>query len=112
MEKNKVIKTPVNGVIELLAQKWTICIINEIANHQKIGYMKLHKELEIPDVTLTILIRKLVEEQIIRKEPDLKDAHKINYILTEKGLKIRKCIIPLLEYSLNDSKCTKIINCN
>jgi len=104
------VPTPLDGIIDLLTEKWTMLIINEIGNQGEIGYMKILSELGLAEVTLTILIRRLVNAGIIKKEKNDKDNRKINYRLTEKGIRVRHVISPLLEFAVKDESCKKIVN--
>jgi len=109
---NLLVPAPLNGIIDLLTEKWLILTINEIGNHGKIGYSELQKEIGMAEITLTMLIRKLVKAGIIEKEKSKKDGRKINYSLTKKGIQVRTIITPLIRFAVEDESCKKIVNCD
>lgn len=77
-KKNQCTECPVQKTAELLSDVWTILIIRDLIKGSK-RFTELEKLLEgISTRTLTLKLKKLIEEDLVEK----KDT---NYSLTKKG---------------------------
>lgn len=98
--KSIVLFCPLQGVIDIISKKWSLLVINEIGNHKSIRFNELRRELM--GVTAKSLANTLNELQvnslINRKDFDEK-LPRIEYELTEDGIKLYHLIIPLLQWA-------------
>ena len=84
---------PINFGLEAFADKWSLLIVRDIVFRGKRSYGDfLRSEEGFSTNILAARLVRLEEEGILAKKPDLTDARKDVYILTEKGLDL----IPIL----------------
>lgn len=107
---------PLEGIIDLVSKKWSLLIINEIGNHNRIRYNELKKELGIiSPKTLSDMLKELNKHGLITKEIYNEIPIRAEYSLTNDGVELRKSIIPLLKWArlkkgtvLAKCSCSKI----
>ncbi|MBA3285278.1 MAG: helix-turn-helix transcriptional regulator [Nitrosopumilus sp.] len=103
---------PLEGIIDLVGKKWSLLIINEIGNHNKIRYNELKEELSgISPKTLSDMLKELYKNGLINKEIHNEIPTRVEYTLTNDGVELRKSIIPLLKWATL-KKGTVIANCS
>lgn len=89
---------PVKGSLTILGGKWKLRIIPKIGTEKR-RYGDLKKE--IPDVSEKMLIQKLksmVEFNILDKKSYLEIPPRVEYSLTQKGLKVLPILEKLIEF--------------
>ncbi len=102
---------PLEGIIDIVSKKWSLLIINEIGNHTKIGYNELKKELGvISPKTLSDMLKVLQKYELINREVFQETPIRVEYTLTEDGIKLRESIIPLLKWAIS-KKGTVVAHC-
>ncbi len=82
--------------LSTIKAKWKPTIICKIKEFNKIRYNALHREIE--DISHKILSQRLKElekDEIIQKTVYNEKVPKVEYELTEKGIKIHKVLIDL-----------------
>ncbi len=96
----------IEGIMGILSKKWALLIISAIGNNQKLRYNELEKRLgEISPKTLADRLKELENANIIKREAFAEIPPRVEYSLTEEGLKLRKAIMPLMEWaSSRDSR--------
>jgi DNA-binding HxlR family transcriptional regulator len=78
---------PLNASVEMLGDRWSLLIIRDMMLCGARTYKEFLKCYEgIATNILADRLRKLVAYGIIVAEPDPKDARKVIYLLTEKGI--------------------------
>jgi len=112
MEEQVVCLCPIEGIIDIVAKKWALLVINELGNHGKLRFNELMKELRpITPKALTDILRDLQKEGLIEKKVYNEIPPKVEYYLTEEGKKLRKAIIPLLRWAL-EKEGTVVAHCS
>jgi DNA-binding HxlR family transcriptional regulator len=78
---------PLNASVEMLGDRWSLLIIRDMMLCGARTYKEFLGCYEgIATNILADRLRKLVSYGIIVAEPDPKDARKVTYLLTEKGI--------------------------
>jgi DNA-binding HxlR family transcriptional regulator len=103
MDEDKVIcLCPIEGIIDLIAKKWSLLIINELGNHGSLRFNELLRELRpITPKMLSDLLKELTKEGLVKRKIYNTIPPKVKYSLTEKGKELRKAIIPLIQWAFN-----------
>ena len=105
---------PLEGVIDVIAKKWALLIINAIGNRGKLRFNDLMSELGgVSPKTLSDTLKDLQKESLIKRESFNEIPPRVEYSLTHDGVELRKSIIPLLEWAasrenVNKEKCADI----
>ncbi len=111
-DSNVICLCPLEGVIDIISKKWALLIINEIGNHGKIRYNDIMKELkEISPKTLADMLKELQKEGLIGRQAFNEIPPRVEYTLTKDGQKLRKAIIPILEWAIS-KKGTVVAHCS
>ena len=103
---------PVRGIIDVISKKWAFLIINALGNCGKLRFNGLMEQLEgVSPKTLSDTLKILGKQGLVRKESFNEIPPRVEYSLTEDGKKLRKAILPLLQWAaersnLTDEKCT------
>lgn len=91
---------PLGGVIETISKKWALQIIATIGNY---GTLRFHEIMEklgnINPTSLTNRLKELETAELIKREAFAEIPPRVEYSLTHDGVKLRKAIIPLLEWA-------------
>lgn len=96
-----------------LCKKWTLLTLNEIANHKKIRFGELEKELNgISSSTLASTLKKLEEMNLIEKKIFNEMPPKVEYSLSNEGNEFRNAMKPLIKWSSKRKEYTKHCNCS
>jgi DNA-binding HxlR family transcriptional regulator len=78
---------PLNASVEMLGDRWSLLIIRDMMLQGAQTYKEFLKCYEgIATNILADRLRKLLAYGIIAAEPDPKDARKVTYLLTRKGI--------------------------
>jgi DNA-binding HxlR family transcriptional regulator len=109
---NAICLCPLEGVIDIISKKWALLAINEIANHKRIRYTDLMKELEnITPKTLADTLKELREYNLVNREPFNEIPPRVDYTLTKGGEELREAIIPILRWAIS-KKGTVMAHCS
>ncbi|MDQ1281641.1 MAG: hypothetical protein QG670_2906 [Thermoproteota archaeon] len=91
---------PLEGVIDVIAKKWTLLIVNAIGNSGKLRFNDLIGELGcVSPKTLSDTLKDLKKEGLITREPFSEIPPRVEYSLTHDGVELRKAIMPLIEWA-------------
>jgi DNA-binding HxlR family transcriptional regulator len=111
-DSNVICLCPLEGVIDIISKKWALLIINEIGNHGRIRYNDIMKELkDISPKTLADMLKELQKEGLIERQAFNEIPPRVEYTLTKEGGKLRKAIIPILEWAIS-KKGTVVAHCS
>lgn len=111
-DSNVICLCPLEGVIDIISKKWALLIVNEIGNHGQIRYNDIMKELkEISPKTLADKLKELQKEGLIERQAFNEIPPRVEYTLTKEGQKLRKAIIPILEWAIS-KKGTVVAHCS
>ena len=92
---------PLSGIIDVIAKKWSLLVINVIANHGLLRFNGLMQELRgISPSTLTQALKNLQSAGLITREFFNEIPPRVEYSLTSDGKELRNAIIPLLQWAM------------
>src|SRR3954447_21805592 len=84
---------PVSACAEILAGKWTILLIRDLADGRS-RFCELERSLDgISPRTLSLRLRALEEEGIVARQTFPEVPPRVEYALTEKG----RALVPIIE---------------
>ena len=101
-------------MLNTISKKWALLIINTIGNHQKLRYKEIMSQLHtISPKSLSDLLKNLQGEKLIERISYNEVPPRVEYLLTEDGKKLRKAMLPLLEwlskrYGSNNERCKEL----
>jgi DNA-binding HxlR family transcriptional regulator len=99
--KNEVVcYCPIEGVIDVIGKKWALLIINVIGNYGSLRFNKLMEELHgISPKTLADTLKRLQNEQLLKRESFAEIPPRVEYSLTEDGQGLREAVVPILRWA-------------
>jgi DNA-binding HxlR family transcriptional regulator len=99
--KNEVVcYCPIEGVIDVIGKKWALLIINVIGNYGSLRFNKLTEELHgISPKTLADTLKRLQNEQLLKRESFAEIPPRVEYSLTEDGQGLREAVVPILRWA-------------
>ena len=90
---------PLEGIIDTISKKWTLQIVSQISNNKKMRYGEILTKLNgISSKSLADRLKELEGEKLIKREFFAEIPPRVEYSLTEDGEKLRRSIIPLMEW--------------
>jgi len=96
---------PVQGVIDVISKKWALLIVAVVGSYGKMRYNEILRQLKgISPKSLADTLKSLEEHNIIRREAFNEIPPRVEYSLTQDGAKLRKAIIPLLQWAVDRSQ--------
>lgn len=91
---------PVNFGLEAFGDKWSLLILRDIVFRAKCTYGDFLKSEEgFSTNILAARLEKLLEQGILEKCPQVADARKDDYVLTQKGLDLIPVIFEIMVWS-------------
>jgi DNA-binding HxlR family transcriptional regulator len=91
---------PIEGVIDVISKKWALLIINAIGNYGSLRFNKLIEELDgISPKTLADTLKRLQNEQLLKRESFAEIPPRVEYSLTEDGQGLREAVVPILKWA-------------
>jgi len=91
---------PLEGVIDVISKKWALLIINAIGNYGNLRFNRLIEELHgISPKTLADTLKKLQNEQLLKRESFAEIPPRVEYSLTEDGQGLREAVVPILKWA-------------
>jgi DNA-binding HxlR family transcriptional regulator len=91
---------PLEGVIDVISKKWALLIINAIGNHDSLRFTELMQELHgISPKTLADTLKRLQQEQLLKREAFAEIPPRVEYSLTEDGQGLREAVVPILRWA-------------
>lgn len=104
-ESKLIDKCPIQGVIDIVSKKWALLVVGVIGNSKSLRYTSIMEQLKgISPKTLADSLKQLQSAKIVRRESFNEIPPRVEYSLTEDGVKLRKAAIPLLEWAVARSK--------
>lgn len=94
-------------ILETIGKKWSMAVIDEIAQHKKIRYNDLQSKLPgISPSMLASVLKNLESIELVNRKSYNEIPPKVEYSLTKKGKEFRQLVTPLIEWaSKNGSTC-------
>jgi DNA-binding HxlR family transcriptional regulator len=91
---------PLEGIIDVISKKWALLIINAIGNYGSLRFNKLMEELHsISPKTLADTLKKLQNEQLLKRESFAEIPPRVEYSLTKDGQGLREAVVPILKWA-------------
>lgn len=99
-EVHRLCLCPLEGVIDVISKKWALLIINALGNRGTLRFKGLMKELDkIAPKTLSDTLKELQTEGLVRRESFAEIPPRVEYSLTQDGMKLREAVVPLLRWA-------------
>lgn len=96
---------PVQGVIDVISKKWALLIVAVLGSFGTLRYNAIMQELKgISPKTLADTLKELESSGIVRREAFNEIPPRVEYSLTEDGVKLRSAVVPLLQWAVDRSK--------
>ncbi len=97
MTEREVCLCALKGVIDVIARKWSLFVLNVIGNNHRLRFNDVMQQLDgISPTTLTETLEKLQELGLVKREAYAEIPLRVEYSLTAGGADLRNAIIPLL----------------
>ncbi|MFP4051932.1 MAG: winged helix-turn-helix transcriptional regulator [Thermoplasmata archaeon] len=91
---------PVEGIINIVSKKWTICIISHLGEKGE-GYRfnELQRSLNgISPKSLSDRLKELTEEGLVNRDVEESVPPKVTYTLTDDGKELQEKLVPLIKW--------------
>jgi DNA-binding HxlR family transcriptional regulator len=99
-ENEVVCYCPLEGVIDVIGKKWALLIINAIGNYGSLRFNRLTEELHgISPKTLADTLKRLQNEQLLKRESFAEIPPRVEYSLTKDGQGLREAVVPILRWA-------------
>ncbi len=96
---------PIQGVIDVISKKWALLIVAVVGSFGRLRYTGIMQELKgISPKTLADTLNDLKESGIVRREAFNEIPPRVEYSLTEDGLKLREAVVPMLQWAVDRSE--------
>ena len=100
------------NLLDLVAKKWNLLILEEIGNKKRIRHKDLTKKFDATSPsTLASSLKSLEAEGLIKREVFTEMPLKVEYSLSKKGCELRDILIPLSEWSQNNTTTKDYCKC-
>lgn len=91
---------PLEAANSFLSKKWTISIITTIGNFKKLRFNNILSRVQgITGKTLAERLKELERLKLVKRIVYKEIPPRVEYELTQKGEKLRKAIVPLIEWA-------------
>ncbi len=96
---------PIQGVIDVIGKKWALLIVAVVGSFGRLRYTGIMQELKgISPKTLADTLKDLEESGIVRRDSFNEIPPRVEYSLTEDGLRLREAVVPLLQWAVDRSE--------
>lgn len=90
---------PLTGVIDVVAKKWSICIVSLLGHHTCLRFNEIKKELKgISPKSLSDRLKELHKEGLIHKKVYAEVPLRVEYSLTDDGKSLFEALLPLMRW--------------
>lgn len=90
---------PVQGIIDVVSKKWTICIVNHLAKGGSMRYNEIKNTIgSISPKTLSDTLKILEQEKLISRKVYPETPPRVEYSLTKNGSDLQTALVPLLQW--------------
>lgn len=106
VSKLQILQTcPIQGVIDVISKKWALLIVAVVGSYGRLRYNGILQELKgISPKSLADTLKELEKLGLLRREAFNEIPPRVDYSLTEDGLKLREAIIPVLRWAAERSR--------
>ena len=100
MMENEVCLCALRGVIDVIARKWSLFVLNVLGNNDRVRFNEIMGRLAgVSPTTLTETLNKLVGLGLVKRDIYAETPPRVEYSLTAEGTDLRNAIIPLLMWA-------------
>ncbi len=93
---------PLDDLMAVLGKKWALFIITVLGNDSRTRFNDLLRQLKgISPRTLTDRLKELEKLRLIERHAFAEVPPRVEYELTEDGKRMRKALIPFLQWSID-----------
>ena len=97
MTDREVCLCALDGVIDVIARKWSLFVLNVVGNNRRVRFNQILQQLDgISPTTLAETLEKLVGLGLVKREAYAETRPRVEYSLTAEGCGLRDAINPLL----------------
>lgn len=94
---------PLEKANSFLSKKWTISIITTIGNFRRLRFNDILSRVEgVAGKTLAERLKELEALQLVKRTIYKEIPPRVEYELTQRGEKLMKAIVPLIEWADNN----------
>ncbi len=91
---------PIDGVIDLIGKKWTLCIVTTLGSYPRLRFNALLEALPgISPRTLSDTLRELRRERVVRREVFAEAPPRVEYSLTAEGENLMRAVQPVMDWA-------------
>ena len=95
---------PLEGVIDVIARKWSLFVINAVGNDGRVRFNQIMERLQgISPTTLSETLERLVDMNLLKRDAYAETPPRVEYSLTKDGQALREAIVPLLVWAARRS---------
>ncbi len=100
MMMDEVCLCALKGVIDVIARKWSLFVLNVVGNSQRLRFNEIKRSLEgVSPTTLTETLEKLVGLGLVKRDSFAEIPPRVEYSLTKEGKDLRSSIHPLVAWA-------------
>lgn len=93
---------PLDDLMAVLGKKWALFIIAVLGNNRTTRFNDLLRQLKgISPRTLTDRLKELMDVGLVHRAAYPEVPLRVEYTLTEEGRRMRKALIPFLQWSID-----------
>lgn len=93
------------GKIDVVSKKWALLIVTVLGNRPSMRYRDIMREIVgVSPKTLADTLKALDVLGIVQRKAYNETPPRVEYSLTEDGVKLRNSILPLLKWSVERSE--------
>ena len=90
---------PLESASSFLSKKWTISIVTTVGNFKNLRFNEIENKVGVTAKTLTERLKELEREKILKRSVFNEIPPRVEYSLTQKGLKLRNALVPLINWA-------------
>ena len=96
---------PIQGVINVISKKGALWIVGVLGSYTSLRFNGLMQEIRgISPKTLADTLKDLETAHIAKREAFNEIPPRVEYSLTEDGLRLREAVVPILKWAVDRSK--------
>jgi DNA-binding HxlR family transcriptional regulator len=96
---------PIQGIIDVISKKWALLVVAVVGSYGRLRYTGILRELRgISPKTLADTLKELEKLGLVKRQAFNEIPPRVDYTLTEDGLKLRGAVVPLLQWAAERSK--------
>jgi DNA-binding HxlR family transcriptional regulator len=99
---------PAGGVADALGKKWTLPLMGVLGNRPKNRFHELVEALDgVGAKALSGRLRELERLGLVRRELVRESPGRVQYLLTDRGVELRRALVPLLQWAATEERAVR-----